>query len=312
LNIKHKPMRIAIIDLGTNTFHLLIAETNGKNFEILYKTNEAVRLGEGKINENIIIPVAFNRGVETLKKFSDKITEFGVSKVKATATSAIRSAINGQDFVKEAKKQANINIDIITGEAEAGLIYEGVKLSGAIINKSLIIDIGGGSVEFILCDLEKLIWKKSYNVGAARLMQLFFNSDPLSNIDKMAILKHLENELSDLFDICEQHLPLNLIGSAGAFETFAQLVISKKQQNIDINTMKTYQFNFDEYIANSIKILNATHDERAKMPGMIPLRVDMCVMATLITNYIMGRLKINNLSLSTYDLKMGVLAKLIN
>lgn len=304
-------MRIAVIDLGTNTFHLLIAETEGNNFEILYKTNEPVRLGEGKINENLIIPGAFERGIKTLKDFNNKILEFGVNQVKATATSAVRSAKNGQDFVNEAKKQANTTIETISGEEEAGLIYSGVKLSGAITGKSLIIDIGGGSVEFILCDREKLIWKKSYNVGAARLMQQFFNSNPLSNENKFAILKHLDNELADLFEVCEQHLPLNLIGSAGAFETFAQLIISKNKQNIDIKTIKTYAFNFDEYIANSVKILNATHDERAKMPGMIPLRVDMCVMATLITNYVMGRLKINNLTLSTYDLKMGVLASLM-
>jgi len=301
-------MRIAVIDLGTNTFHLLIAKTFDDGFEVLYKTNVPVKLGEGRINDNIIIPAAFERGIKTLKDFSKTIKSYDVDEVKATATSAVRSAKNGVDFVAQAKNLAGIDIETITGDEEAELIYKGVQLSGAIQGKSLIVDIGGGSVEFILCDVEKLIWKKSYNIGAARLMQQFYKSDPISDEDKNAILNHIQNQLKDLFEICQIHQPNKLIGSAGAFETFAELIIQKRKLNIDINTTKTFEFKFDEYIAITIELIAATHKERLNMPGMIPLRVDMIVMATLITNYILGRLKINHLALSTYDLKMGVLA----
>ncbi|GGI23958.1 Ppx/GppA phosphatase family protein [Pedobacter mendelii] len=304
-------MRFAVIDLGTNTFHLLIAESTAKGFNILYKTNVPVKLGEGRINDNIIIPAAFERGINTLKDFSSIIEKHNVDKVKATATSAIRSAENGKDFVSKAKEIANIDIEIITGDKEAGLIYKGVKLSGAIQNTSLIMDIGGGSIEFILCDTEKLIWKKSYNIGAARLMQQYFKSDPISDDEKNLILAKVQNQLIDLFEICELHQPKMLIGSAGAFETFAELIIRKNNHSEDITTVKTYEFNFDEYIETTIKLINSTHDDRAAMPGMIPLRIDMCVVAALLANYIMGRLKINQLTLSNYDLKMGVLASLL-
>ncbi|RYD71240.1 MAG: exopolyphosphatase, partial [Sphingobacteriales bacterium] len=179
-------MRFAIIDLGTNTFHLLIAEANNKSFEILYKTNKPVKLGEGRINDNIIIPSAFERGISALKEFRETIDGYHVDKVRATATSAVRSANNGGDFVSAVRKETNIAIEIITGDEEATAIYEGVKLSGAINDLALIMDIGGGSVEFILCDTEKLIWKKSYNIGAARLMQKYFKSDPISADDSNA------------------------------------------------------------------------------------------------------------------------------
>jgi len=304
-------MRIAVIDLGTNTFHLLIAEIKDKNFEILYKTDVPVKLGEGRINDNVIIPTAFERGINTLKTFNQTIKTYKVDKVKATATSAVRDAENGKDFVTVAKEHAEIDIEIINGDEEAELIYEGVKLSGAIKDLSLIMDIGGGSVEFILCDTEKLIWKKSYNIGAARLMQQYFKSDPISDVEKNSILYHVQNELEDLFAICSLHQPKSLIGSAGAFETFAELIIRKNNLNVDINTAKTFEFDFDEYIALAIKLINAKHDERAVMPGMVPLRVDMIVVAALLTNYVMGRLKLNNLTLATYDLKMGVLASLM-
>jgi exopolyphosphatase/guanosine-5'-triphosphate,3'-diphosphate pyrophosphatase len=305
-------MRFAIIDLGTNTFHLLIAESKGSDFEILYKTNVPVKLGEGRINDNLIIPAAFERGINTLKDFNNTIKNHNVDVVRATATSAVRSAKNGNDFVIAVKDQAQIDIETISGDEEAELIYKGVKLSGAIEDLSLIMDIGGGSVEFILCDAESLIWKKSYNIGAARLMQQYFKSDPISDEDRNSILGHVQNQLEDLFDVCEKYQPKFLIGSAGAFETFAELIIKKNNQPTDIKVIKTYSFNFDEYIEMATKLINATHQERAIMPGMIPLRVDMIVVATLITNYVLGRLKINNLTLSTYDLKMGVLAILMN
>ncbi|TCD08517.1 exopolyphosphatase [Pedobacter frigidisoli] len=301
-------MRFAIIDLGTNTFHLLIAETKGNQFEVLFKTNVPVKLGEGRINENIIIPTAFERGLNCLKNFSQTIKDYKVDQTRATATSAVRSAENGQAFVNAAKAQADIIIETITGDEEAELIYQGVKLSGAVKELSLIMDIGGGSVEFILCDTEKLIWKKSYNIGAARLMQQFFKSDPISDDDKNAILFHVQNQLIDLFDMCEKYKPEVLIGSAGAFETFAELISRKTNADFDLSSIKAYQFDFDEYIAVTLKLINSTHRERSEMPGIIPLRVDLIVIAALITNYILGRTKINKLMLSTYDLKMGVLA----
>ncbi|MGM9478579.1 Ppx/GppA phosphatase family protein [Pedobacter sp. GSP4] len=301
-------MRIAVIDLGTNTFHLLIAETAGKQLEILYKTNVPVKLGEGRINENIIVPAAFERGINCLKAFAKTISKYKVNQVRATATSAVRSAENGKDFVQAVKEQTAITIEAISGDEEAALIYEGVKLSGAIKDLSLIMDIGGGSVEFILCDTEKLIWKKSYNIGAARLLQQFFKSDPLADEDKNAILYHIQHQLADLFEICEKYNPQVLIGSAGAFETFLALVTRDTQ--VDIENIKHFEFNFDDYIATSVVLINSTHKQRTEMPGIIPLRVDMIVIAALITNYILGRTKINRLMLSTYDLKMGVLASL--
>ncbi|MDY0906792.1 exopolyphosphatase [Pedobacter sp. CFBP9032] len=301
-------MRVAVIDLGTNTFHLLIAEISNQNFEVLYKTNVPVKLGEGRINDNIIIPAAFERGIDCLKNFEETILSFQVEKVKATATSAVRSANNGRDFVKAVKETTEIEIEILSGAEEAEFIYEGVKLSGAIEELSLIMDIGGGSVEFILCDTDKLIWKKSYNIGAARLMQRFFKSDPIADHDKNNILAHIQEKLKDLFAICEHHQPKTLIGSAGAFETFAELVSAVKNEEIDISTIRYYPFNFDEYIELSIRLINSTHQQRLEMPGIIPLRVDLIVIAALITNFVLGRLKINQLRLSTYDLKMGILA----
>src|SRR5215217_7922611 len=120
-------MKAAVIDLGTNTFHLIIANLSNNDINILFKTNEPVRLGEGRINDNMIIPEAFERGINTLKKFKEEIDRHNVDVVKAVATSAIRSAANGADFIRAAKKDAEIKINIATGDEEADYIFNGVK-----------------------------------------------------------------------------------------------------------------------------------------------------------------------------------------
>lgn len=294
-------MKIAIIDLGTNTFHLLIAEINGKEPNILYKTNKPVRLGEDITKENRIIPNAFERGISCLQEFKDTIDRYEVEKIKAIATSGVRSAKNGQDFVNAAKERAGISIDIIDGDEEANYIYNGVKWSGAITETALIMDIGGGSTEFILCTPEQLIWKKSYNIGAARLMQAFFRSDPINKNDQLAIEHHLEAQLTELIALCTLHQPQVLIGSAGAFETFDAMINTEQAKVTSIIDYEAYQ-------KLSAVLIHANHEQRARMDGLIPLRVDMIVMAVLLTNYVVEKTGLRKITLSTYDLKMGVLS----
>lgn len=296
-------MTAAVIDLGTNTFHLIIAEVVDSSVHVLYKTNVPVRLGEGRINENIIIPSAFERGIQTLKNFQETIKTYGATTVKAIATSAVRSASNGIDFVRAARDQANIDIEVITGDQEAMYIFNGVKATGVIRGLSLIMDIGGGSTEFIICDNEQLLWKKSYNIGAARLMQAYFNTDPISQSNQRAITDHLDKELTDLKEACEIYQPKHLIGSAGAFETFAAMLI----EDLDIKSIKSTPLDLNAYHALSKTLITSTHDERDAMPNLIKLRVDMIVVASILTNYIIKHLYIAEVSLSTYDLKMGVL-----
>jgi len=297
-------MKIAIIDLGTNTFHLLIADIDGEEAKVIYKTNQPVRLGEDITKDNLIIPAAFARGIACLQEFKKTIDQYEVETLKAVATSGVRSASNGQDFITSAKEQARIVIDIIDGEQEANYIYEGVKWSGAITQSALIMDIGGGSTEFILCEPNGLVWKKSYDIGAARLMQKFFSSDPIQAHDQALIFDHLDNELIELIDICKIHQPKILIGSAGAFESFAGMI----DADLAIKSIRKAIINYEAYVALASALIKANHEERAKMKGLIPLRVDMIVMAALLTNYILGQLGIREIVLSTYDLKMGVLS----
>ncbi|WP_285055034.1 exopolyphosphatase [Pedobacter ginsengisoli] len=295
-------MKAAVIDLGTNTFHLIIAECLGSDVQVLYKTNVPVRLGQGRINENIIIPEAFERGIQVLKDFKLQIDRHQVRVIRAIATSAVRSADNGQDFV-DAAKLAGLEIEVISGDQEAAYIFEGVKATGTINAASLIMDIGGGSTEFIICDEEGLIWKKSYNIGAARLMQAYFNTDPISEENQAAIITHLDKELADLKAACSKYKPQTLVGSAGAFETFALLL----NEDTDLQNTISAELDAEAYQQLAGQLIRSTHEERRNIKGLIPLRVDMIVIAAILTNYVIKELDLISLHLSTYDLKMGVL-----
>lgn len=295
-------MRAAVIDLGTNTFHLIIADLTDKGADILYKTTVPVLLGQGRINENMIIPEAFERGIRTLEAFHKEIIAYDAKVVKATATSAVRSATNGQVFVDKAR-ETGIEIAIISGDQEAAYIFNGVQATGVIQQTSLVMDIGGGSTEFIIGNEQGLIWKKSYNIGAARLMQAYFHSDPMSDADRSNIITLLDQTLEELKAVCAQYRPTALIGSAGAFESFAALLNNGEE----VNDVATMPLDIAGYKALSARLIASTHEERTHMKGLISLRVDMIVIAAILTNYVLEHIPFDSLHLSTYDLKMGVL-----
>jgi exopolyphosphatase / guanosine-5'-triphosphate,3'-diphosphate pyrophosphatase len=306
--------RIAVMDLGTNTFHLLITEVNDGIFPgNLCKETIPVKLGEGGINQGLINENAFYRGIKAMELFAALISRYKATEVKAVATAAIRTATNGQDFISEIKNRTGIEIQIIDGEKEASLIYAGVRHAVRMDNKtSLIMDIGGGSVEFILCNNSKIFWKRSFPLGAAKLMDQFHHSDPISQEDMDAITKHLDHTLAELFTECRIHNPERLIGSAGAFETFAELVKRKFNPEEAERSRPSKEINTDQFEELGRILLASTHQQRSEMPGLIPLRVDMIIVATIITNYLISKLRIKSMMLSDYSLKEGVLFSLIS
>ncbi|WP_379092981.1 hypothetical protein [Pedobacter sp. UC225_65] len=137
-------------------------------------------------------------------------------------------------------------------------------------------------------------------------MQAFFKSDPINKSDQDAITHHLTEELKALLIICKEYQPKTLIGSAGAFETFAGMIAPE----LNIKEISTADISLTAYRELAGQLVSATHQEREQMEGLIPLRVDMIVMACMLTNYIIDELSIKHLKLSTYDLKMGVLQSL--
>ena len=304
--------KVGIIDLGTNTFNLLIANVNGLNYKVLHKTKIAVKLGEGGIHKGFIAPKAYQRGLDALKVHKQTLLGYQIQNYYAVATSAIRSSDNGTQFVEDVKQKLGILINIIDGDKEADLIYNGVKQAVDFKEKpKLIIDIGGGSTEFIIANASQVFWKKSYQLGAARLLELFNPKNPIELDDFNAIDSHLSNSLHDLLEMCETYEIDSLIGSSGSFDSLAEM-ISCRMGDCDVWKKESY-FNFHMHDYNEIQriIYASTLEERLKMKGLSPMRADMMVISIIIINYILNNLAIHELQLSRYALKEGLIDTLI-
>ncbi|HEY2582996.1 MAG TPA: exopolyphosphatase [Mucilaginibacter sp.] len=302
----------AAIDLGTNTFQFLIAREDESGYHEIISIQETVKLGEGGINKGLIQPAAFERGINAMIKFHELILKHDIKKISAIATSALRSATNGQDFIDEVKTRTGISIEIIDGDKEAAYIYKGVKSAGCLSRKdSLIIDIGGGSVEFIIGNVDEIKWKRSFEIGCARLMDRFHRTDPIPPESITALTLYLQDSLKDLFTATAGFSIENITGSSGAFETYAEIIEFGKGNPIDLKKTKRYSFDKDEFLSLIEKLVLSSHQQRLAMEGIIPLRVDMIVTAALITRFVMQNLEVYNVVMTTNSLKEGVLAEMM-
>ncbi len=304
--------KIAIIDLGTNTFHILIANITGKDFEILLRERISVRIGKNGINKGFITKSAQLRAIKALKVFKNTINEYQVEKVYATATSAIRNAKNGQALVERIKEETDINVTIISGDKEAEYIYYGVKSALKIgKNTSLIMDIGGGSVEFIICNEKEIFWKQSFEIGAQRLLDLFHYHDPIFKEEIIKLNEYLVDRLQPLFEAAKTYSPKILIGSSGTFDTLVEINNFKTKESRNIGPYESV-LPMDEYQQIHNDIISKPKPERMQIPGMIEMRVEMIVVASLLIKYIIDKLSINEIRISEFSLKEGVLYSTVN
>ncbi|MCR8557114.1 exopolyphosphatase [Mucilaginibacter sp. BJC16-A38] len=302
---------VAVMDLGTNTFHLLIAAQNGDGYTEIVHEQDPVKLGEGGINKGYIQPAAFERGIKSLQQYHQLILDNNVQQVRAIATSALRSATNGQEFIEKVKAETGIAIEIIDGNAEAAYIYKGVRAGGGLSSQnSLIVDIGGGSVEFIVCDDQQVKWKQSFEIGAARLMDNFHRHDPIPPESITALNFYLQDCLTDLFTATANYTIENIIGSSGVFESYAAIIETDKGNQFDLKKTRHYEFNKTELLKLIERIILSSHQQRLGNSNIIPVRVDMIVTASILTRFIIDRLGIEKVAMSTNSLKEGVLVEM--
>jgi exopolyphosphatase/guanosine-5'-triphosphate,3'-diphosphate pyrophosphatase len=311
--MKKSGMHIAIIDIGTNTFDLLISKiVPGKKPEECYNDKISVRLGAGGLQKHLLTEAAMNRALEALKKFTGIINSYNCKQIHAFGTSALRDAANKTVFTELVKKEFDIDITIIDGDKEAGYIYKGVQHALDIgWSNAVIMDIGGGSIEFIIANKGGITWKKSFNIGVARILEKFKVSDPIQTEEQEKIEAFLESELQPFFEAFKSHTALTLIGSSGSFETFAAVVAHRYHALEILDNATEFTFDLEEYTAVHLQLMASTLEDRKKIKGIIDMRLDMIVMASLVTHFILKKTGMSAMRMSTYSLKEGVLWDLI-
>jgi exopolyphosphatase / guanosine-5'-triphosphate,3'-diphosphate pyrophosphatase len=312
--INTEPTRIAILDFGTNTFNLLITEVSSENkLNVLHTAKEAVKLGEGGITRKIITEQAFERGLTAIEQHLKRVKEFNVTKVYGFATSAIRDATNGKDFIQAVKERFEIYVLIIEGEREAEMIYRGVRMSFNMDEKPmLILDIGGGSNEFIIANKKEIFWKHSFNLGMARLLETFNPSDPISSLEIDKLKNYLKAELKELFEAVKEFKPAVLVGASGSFETISAMLQHRYPGRYKKDNTVAREIFYNDFLSLHEILLKSTLEERRIMQGMEPVRVEMIVLASIFLNVTMEECGLKKIIQSDYALKEGVIAEILN
>ncbi len=307
--------RLALIDMGTNTFHLLIVEmptTPGQKPLTILRTKAGVRLGEGGISQGIIAPVAYDRALHTLAGFKEEMELHAVTEVRATATSAMRVTKNGPDLVRDIFEQTGIEVNVIPGDREAELICQGVRQAVDLGEEAqLIMDIGGGSVEFIIASQHTIFWKQSFEIGAQRLLDQFFPDPsgvfPAESVE--AEQRYFSTVLEPLIEAVRRYRPASLVGTSGSFDSLADMQTGHLRPESELPSCT--ELALESFQASYRHLLGGNHEQRKALPGILPMRANMLVVAAVLIDYVLGITEITRIRTSAYALKEGVLAEML-
>ncbi len=297
--------RIAVIDLGSNTFHLLICEIGEKGtWQEIHKEREYVKLASGGIK--LIDANAEQRALDAMLRFKNLLDVHGVKRTRAIGTAALREAENGEAIAQKLSAITGIPIDIIAGKDEAHFILLGIRsVLPPLDEYGLIIDIGGGSVEFILYRADEEAYKESFKIGVAILFETFHHSDPISAGEIHKVHAHLEKKLRPLIEILTSLGRYYMIGASGSFEV---LLESLPKKNSGLHWAELDPTGIVERMDT---VINASKAERREMPEIPDERLDYIVVAYLLIRFLVLEAFPKRLFFCDFALKEGVLTEMI-
>lgn len=300
-------LKRAVIDLGTNTFHLLIVagDVHASTWTEMLRERIFVKLAEDGIER--IGPAAFERGLAALRLFRRHLDAHGLAPetVRAYGTAALRTAQNAPDFIRQVEAETGIRAEAISGEQEALLIYQGVRQAVPFPdNRVLVMDIGGGSVEMVLADGDQVLWQRSFPVGVAVLFRRFHKSDPIAPHEVAAVEAFLDETMAELWAELEHRPAPTLVGAAGAFDIIDHLLLDPATKPVLYGRIPRGDF---EPLYE--RILRSTLAERESWQSLIPERREMIVVGMILIRHILQRGAMREIYTSVYSMKEGMLAE---
>lgn len=288
----------AVIDLGTNTFNLLVAEVRDGKLKPIHSERSPVMLGMGGINLGYITEDAFQRAIDALKIFKERAFNLGAESIQGYGTAAIREASNGQELIDFVKNELDIEILMISGKLEGELIYKGVGLTFDFPEQAVIMDIGGGSTEFVLADREGMIDIVSLNIGVSRIYQHL--KKPLDySMEEIRSIQDFVKEKSGLQ--LDNIKAKTLVGASGTFETFYEMAYKRpfpmdgRAHEIEIELLKGELY----------WTIHSSFKERDENPWVIEMRKRMLPVGAAKISWVIEKLGIEKVYVSPYSLKEG-------
>jgi exopolyphosphatase / guanosine-5'-triphosphate,3'-diphosphate pyrophosphatase len=304
---------IAAIDLGTNSLHMVVVKIDPTlpGFSIIAKDKETVRLGDRDLATGNLKPQVIERAINSLGRFQNVAKTLKAETIIAVATSAVREAPNGKDFLYRINTELGLEVDLISGQEEARRIYLGV-LSGMEFNNQshIIIDIGGGSTEIILGDSNEPRTLTSTKIGAVRLTSELIHSDPINNADFQYLQAYTRGMLERSVEEVQANLNRGefpkMVGTSGTIETLATIHAREKLGLIP-STLNGYQFSLKDLkeIVNRLRKLN--YSERLAIPGMSDKRAEIILAGAIVLQEAMTLLGFETITVCERSLREGVI-----
>ncbi len=305
---------IAAIDIGTNSFHLLISKVDDKGrFNEITRDKEVVRLGSSSNDMKHLAPEAIQRGVDALKRFK-MVCDSYKADVVAVATSATREALNRNEFIERVRTETGIEINIVSGFEEARLIYLGVLQSLNIYDKKiLLIDIGGGSTEFLVGEKGNVIYANSTKIGAVRLTNKFFLKKKISDDDIREAKQFVKVAINPVIRQLREMEFDQTIGSSGTIINIGSIINSEAHPDLEA------EFRANGFVMKRKQLMSATDaifsaetlQQRLEIPGLDPKRADIITAGALILRQAFEELELEKMTISNYALREGILVNYV-
>ncbi len=303
---------IAVLDLGTNTFNLLVAAHAPKGgLNVLRSAELPVFLGRG-IEDGSLAEDAMERGLDALRAHLKTARDLGVERISAIGTSALRNAGDRGEFLRRAHAAFALTVEVVDGDTEAELILDGVRLAVPFTDRPmLVMDIGGGSIEFILATRHALMWKRSFELGVTRLRSRVPFSEPPTLEEELRLSAHLDDRLEPLWAVIERHEPHVLVGSAGSFDSLATMIAQARGGTLPSGSLT---LGFDDLAFAQLKdgLMRMDRDARSRVPGLPAHRVDHIGYGLVAIDRVLTAGGIRQLAWSRYALKEGAAWRVLN
>lgn len=304
--------RLAAIDLGTNSFHAVLVDIfPDGSFRTVDKIKEMVILAE-KGMANRLSDGAMDRGLKALERIKFLCDSQGVEHILAYATSAIREATNGGNFIQQVLEKVGIRVRAISGKMEAEMIGLAIRHSIALDEKMvLMVDIGGGSVEFIVGNNEEFVHVSSMKLGVARMAARFVDNDPISKNDIKLLKEHFAKELAEVGEVLAKYEVDMMIGSSGTMENIAAMV-AERNSDAPVLTLNEYEFSSKEFKTFYKEFIKKDSTERAGEKMLDEKRIDIINPGMVLVKFLLEEYNIKKIKISEEALRDGMILKFIN
>jgi exopolyphosphatase/guanosine-5'-triphosphate,3'-diphosphate pyrophosphatase len=297
-------MRIAAIDVGSNSVHMIVCRIRPDlSFDVIDREKDMIRLGAGSLDGRTLAPPMLATAMQTLAKFRRLAESHGVDEVIVAATSAVREAENGGDFLTAARRDVGLHVRVISGTEEARLIHLAAAYAiGVGRRASVVIDIGGGSTEITLGTAARIEFGRSFKLGTLRLTERFATTDPLSDQDERRLVRHIRREAGAYLRQIGSRGVHRVIGTSGTIQMIGALAIGRRASD-DLRNVRVPV----KAIARLRRRLTPLSlAERLKLPGLDPRRADLAAVGAILLDTLLSGMEASELTISDFALREGL------